>query len=48
MEDDEYLGLLAKLGGAKWADEFGERIVQKPYRWESRPQSFSQGTAGTG
>ena len=34
MENDEHLGLLAKLDGAKWAGDFGERIVQKLYRWE--------------
>jgi hypothetical protein len=40
MEDYEYLALLAKLGGAKWADEYADRIVKKPYRWESQPDTF--------
>ena len=53
MEDGEYLGLLAKLERAKWTVEFGERTVQKPYRWKSGPQklsqdTISQGTTGTG
>jgi hypothetical protein len=40
MEDYEYLALLAKLGGAKSADEYADRIVKKPYRWESQPETF--------
>ena len=40
MEDYEYLALLAKLGGAKWADEYADRIVKKPYLWESQPEAF--------
>ncbi len=40
MEDYEYLSLLAKLGGAKLADEYADRIVKKPYLWESQPEIF--------
>jgi hypothetical protein len=40
MEDYEYLALLAKLGGSKAADEYADRIVKKPYLWESRPETF--------
>jgi hypothetical protein len=40
MEDYEYLALLAKLGGTKWADQFADRIVKKPYLWESQPETF--------
>jgi len=40
MEDYEYLALLAKLRGGKAADEYAGRIVQKPYLWESRPETF--------
>ena len=40
MEDYEYLSLLAKLGGVKWADEYADRIVKKPYLWESQPETF--------
>ncbi len=40
MEDYEYLALLAKLRGWKAADEYAGRIVQKPYLWESRPETF--------
>jgi hypothetical protein len=40
MEDYEYLSLLAKLGSAKLADEYADRIVKKPYLWESRPETF--------
>jgi hypothetical protein len=40
MEDYEYLALLAKLGGAKRADGYADRIVKKPYSWESQPETF--------
>ncbi|HLN02397.1 MAG TPA: glycoside hydrolase domain-containing protein [Bryobacteraceae bacterium] len=40
MQDYEYLSLLAKLGGAKCADEYADRIVKKPYLWESQPETF--------
>jgi hypothetical protein len=40
MEDHEYLILLEKLAGVKAAEEFAERIVKKPYVWESRPEVF--------
>jgi len=40
MQDYEYLALLAKLGGTDQADEFVDRIVKKPYRWESQPETF--------
>jgi hypothetical protein len=40
MEDYEYLALLAKLGGSGAADEFADRIVKKPYQWESQPETF--------
>jgi hypothetical protein len=40
MEDYEYLALLAKLEGPQSAGQFADRIVQKPYRWESRPEVF--------
>jgi hypothetical protein len=40
MEDYEYLALLAKLAGKHAADEQADRIVKKPYLWESRPASF--------
>jgi hypothetical protein len=40
MEDYEYLSLLAKLGGTKWADEYADRIVKKPYLWESQPENL--------
>jgi hypothetical protein len=40
MEDYEYLALLAKLAGQQAADEYADRIVKKPYLWESRPAAF--------
>lgn len=40
MEDYEYLVLLEKLGGRRVADEFTDRIVTKPYLWESQPAAF--------
>jgi hypothetical protein len=40
MEDYEYLALLAKLSGSKAADAYADRIVKKPYLWESRPETF--------
>jgi hypothetical protein len=40
MEDYEYLALLAKLKGRNAADEYAGRIVQKTWRWESRPEEF--------
>jgi len=40
MEDYEYLALLAKLEGQSAADEYADRIVQKPWLWESRPEVF--------
>jgi hypothetical protein len=42
MQDYEYLALLAKVGGPKQADEYADRIVKKPYLWESRPETFLQ------
>jgi hypothetical protein len=42
MEDYEYLALLARLGSKKVADEYADRIVAKPYLWESRPREFLQ------
>jgi len=42
MEDYEYLALLARLGGRQAADQFADRIVQKSYLWESRPEVFLQ------
>jgi hypothetical protein len=40
MEDYECLALLAKLDGRQSADQYEDRIVQKPYLWESRPEVF--------
>jgi hypothetical protein len=40
MEDYEYLALLAKLNGRQSADQYADRIVQKSYLWESRPEVF--------
>src|SRR5262249_42223366 len=40
LEDYEYLALLAKVAGSKRADEFVERIVTKPYVWESDSSRF--------
>jgi hypothetical protein len=40
MEDHEYLTLLEKLAGPRAAEEFAERITQKPYLWESDPEAF--------
>ena len=40
MEDYEYLALLARLDGRQSADQYADRIVQKPYLWESRPEVF--------
>jgi hypothetical protein len=40
MEDYEYLALLAKLGDRKAADRFADRMVTKPYLWESRAEVF--------
>ena len=40
MEDYEYLSLLAKLGGMKLAGQYADRIVKKPYLWESQPETF--------
>jgi hypothetical protein len=40
MEDYEYLALLARLDGRQAADQYADRIVQKPYLWESRPEAF--------
>jgi hypothetical protein len=40
MEDYEYLALLAKLGAKKAADEYANRIVTKPYVWESQTRVF--------
>jgi hypothetical protein len=42
MEDYEYLALLARLDGRQAADRFADRIVQKSYLWESRPEVFLQ------
>jgi hypothetical protein len=42
MEDYEYMVLLARLGGMKTADEYADRIVTKPYLWESRPAVFQK------
>jgi len=40
MEDYEYLAMLAKLDGRQAADQYADRIVKKPYLWESRPEIF--------
>ena len=40
LEDYEYLAMLDRLAGKRAADEFADRIVTKPYRWESRPEVF--------
>jgi hypothetical protein len=40
MEDYEYLALLARLDGRQAARHFADRIVEKPYLWESRPEVF--------
>ena len=40
MEDYEYLALLARLDGRQAADRYADRIVKKPYLWESRPEVF--------
>ena len=40
MEDFEYLTLLARLDGREAADQYADRIVKKPYLWESRPKVF--------
>jgi hypothetical protein len=40
MEDYEYLALLARLDGRQAADQYADRIVQKAYLWESRPEVF--------
>ena len=42
MEDYEYLALLARLDSRQAADQFADRIVQKSYLWESRPEVFLQ------
>jgi hypothetical protein len=42
MEDYEYLAMLARLEGRQAADRFADRIVQKAYLWESRPEAFLQ------
>jgi hypothetical protein len=42
MEDYEYLAMLARLDGRQAADRFADRIVQKSYLWESRPEVFLQ------
>jgi hypothetical protein len=42
MEDYEYLALLAGLLGRNAADQYADRIVQKSYLWESRPEVFLQ------
>lgn len=40
LEDYEYLALLSRLDGRSAADQFADRIVQKSYLWESRPEVF--------
>jgi len=40
MEDYEYLALLAKLDGTQSTGQYVDRIVKKPYLWESRPEFF--------
>jgi hypothetical protein len=40
MEDYEYLALLDRLDGRRAADQYADRIVQKAYLWESRPEVF--------
>jgi hypothetical protein len=40
MEDYEYLTLLARLEGPQAAGRYADRIVKKPYLWESRPEAF--------
>ena len=42
MEDYEYLTMLAAAKGRKAADEFADRIVQKPWNSENRPDKFAQ------
>jgi hypothetical protein len=32
--------LLARLDGRQAANQFANRIVEKPYLWESRPEVF--------
>jgi hypothetical protein len=40
MEDYEYLALLSRIEGRQAASQFADRMVQKPYLWESRPEVF--------
>ena len=40
MEDYEYLALLATRAGGQLADLYADRIVKKPYLWDSRPEVF--------
>jgi Domain of unknown function (DUF4091) len=40
MEDYEYLSLLERLRGREAAEQFASRIVNAPYSWEVRPDSF--------
>jgi len=42
MEDYEYLALIAEARGPKAADSFADRIVQKPWSSESRPETFAR------
>jgi len=42
MEDYEYLRLIAASQSRKIADEFADRIVQKPWSSESRPDKFAR------
>ena len=42
MEDYEYLALIAEARGPKAADSFADRIVQKPWSSESRPENFAR------
>ena len=38
MEDYEYLTLLANVCGKQSADDYVDRIIQKPWMWETRPE----------
>jgi hypothetical protein len=42
MEDYEYLVLLASVCGKQTAMFYVERIVQKPWQWESRPTALGE------
>lgn len=42
LEDYEYLALIAAANGREAANEFANRIVQKPWSSETRPDKFAQ------